>query len=166
MLTALLSVSLAACIIVPGPVQTRLPDPPSAPQTSDAPASPSAPSSAPQSAAPDVGAAQDCGGDDVVLDDASPSLVLTGDCPDVQVRGDDLEIDLTDARVGGLAVSGDRVVVAAVDVGALTIEGNEQTVTARSIGAVSLRGDGNTVEADESIGAVAVAGNGNTVRGG
>ncbi|QEW03385.1 DUF3060 domain-containing protein [Microbacterium lushaniae] len=155
------SVAILAGCAVPDPVVTRLPSDQARPVPSATPsdtATPAVPSA-------DPGTVQDCAGAPVALTAGSPSLVLRGDCPSVQVEGNDLAVDLSAADIDVLGVEGDRLTVTVGETDSLTLQGNDSTVTARDIDDLTMTGDRNTVTATDSIDAVTVDGNDNVVRG-
>lgn len=154
---------LAGCTASPSPVVTRLPTDASRPLPSDTPRA-----SAPASANPGpavTGGRQGCGGAPVVLTPGSASWMLSGDCPDVRVSGNDLVVDLTAADVDALSIAGDRITASLDDADAVTVAGNDVVITADEIDALVVRGDRNAITATDSIDSVVVQGNDNAVRG-
>lgn len=99
-------------------------------------------------------------GDCLVVD--QPAVQLFGDCRELVVEGQGLDIDV--GIVGTLVIRGDRNEVDAREIGSLTIEGQDNEVDVdRDLGTLEIRGDRNEVEVDGQIGTVRIAGNENEV---
>lgn len=158
------AVLVACTVLAPQPRLTRLPSDAPESQTSLS-ASPSAVPEGTPLPIPGPEAAGGCDGRPVVLTAGSPTLTISGDCPDVQVQGTDLAIDARAASVQTLLIAGDRVSVRAGGVGTLTIRGNDTVVSAAGIDALVVNGDRNAVVAAGGVDSVVVQGNDNTVRG-
>lgn len=162
-LATIAALAVGGCALIPGPRVTRVPADAPSPRTSVSVTAAPGPGSA-QPTPPGMGI--DCGGRPVVLSAGSPSFTLSGECPDVQVQGPDLAVDLTSASVQSLLVGGDRVTVRAGGIADVTVQGNDTVVSATGIEALVVRGDRNAVISSGGVGSVVVQGNDNTVRGG
>lgn len=154
---------LAGCGAQPAPIVTRLPTDAARPIPSESPSA--SPTAAPSATSGDPRGVQDCAGSPVVLTPGAATFTLGGDCPDVQVLGNDLVVDLTAADVDTLTVAGDRVSATIGDADAVTLQGNDSRITAAEIDVLVVRGDRNAVTAADSIDSVTVQGNDNTVLG-
>lgn len=151
---------LAGCTAGPEPALTVLPERPSTSATPNP--TPTAgitvPATEPAEAGCVDGVAQVSG--------STQSLAFAGDCDRLEITGNDLTVDLTDATARTVVVRGDRNDVEAGQMGALDIEGNDNEWDGGSLGALALRGDRNDIEVDADLGAVAVAGNDNAIAAG
>ena len=106
----------------------------------------------------------DCGGAPIVLDEGSASLVISGDCPDVQVNGAGLRVDASAAEVAALVLSGNGISVDLARAGRLSVRGNDMTVSAAEVSEFDVEGDRNTLSASGVVGNVSFRGNDNAVR--
>lgn len=97
---------------------------------------------------------------------ASQSVTLAGDCDRVEISGNDLTVDLTEATARDVVIRGDRNDVEAEQMGAVDIEGNDNEWDGDSLGSLSVRGDRNDVDVDADLGAVTVGGNDNVIEAG
>lgn len=166
--TAMLA--LTGCGIEADPVVTRLPSDgsghattaPSTPTSASTPTAP-APIATPTANSP-VASAGDCGGAPITLTAGSETLALSGDCPDVQVQGSALVVDTSNASVGALSVSGDRIQLNIGAAASLTVLGNDAVVSATTLGTLTLRGDRNAVVVGGALASVGFEGNDNSVR--
>ncbi|MDZ8172340.1 DUF3060 domain-containing protein [Microbacterium xanthum] len=106
-----------------------------------------------------------CEGDPLeVAGREDPSVTVTGDCPVLTVRGNDLIVDASLATVGELAIRADRVAIDAGPTGTLVMDGYDNDVEVGSVASVTVAGDRNTVRAGGSIETVSVRGDDTTVR--
>lgn len=105
----------------------------------------------------------DCPGDVAYLSGHSTSLRLSAPCARVEVAGESLRVDLSDAVVGALTIRGEGITVSAGSVTSALIEGQRNMLTAASVGSGTVRGDGNTVDVLGDLGSLTVQGSGNTV---
>ncbi|MFF2372587.1 DUF3060 domain-containing protein [Agromyces sp. NPDC058110] len=97
----------------------------------------------------------------VTLDGQRVRYEVTGDCAEVIVRGDDLEVRM--AAATALSVEGrDNDVESSSDLGAVTVKGNENDVEARTIASITIAGNDNSLEAG-TIGSVEITGDDNDV---
>lgn len=100
----------------------------------------------------------------VTLDGQRVDYDVVGDCAEVIVRGDDLDVRL--AAATELSIEGrDNDVESTSDLGAVAVKGNGNDVEARTIAPISVAGDDNSLEAD-TVGSVEIAGDDNDVEAG
>jgi hypothetical protein len=115
----------------------------------------------------------------VTLDGDRVDYDITGDCAEVIVRGNDLDVRMassTSLRIegrdndiessgdlGAVEIAGDENDVEARTIASIDVQGNGNDLDARNVGSVEIAGDDNSVEADNDPQPVRVTGNGNTV---
>ncbi|ANJ26446.1 DUF3060 domain-containing protein [Agromyces aureus] len=100
----------------------------------------------------------------VTLDGRDVRYDVAGDCAEVVVRGDDLDVRM--GATTSLSIEGrDNDVESSSEFGAVTIKGDDNDVEARTIASISIAGNDNSVEAD-TVGSVEIAGNDNDVEAG
>ncbi|GAA1961300.1 hypothetical protein GCM10009816_23930 [Microbacterium aquimaris] len=110
-------------------------------------------------------AAIDCAGGPIEVPSGTTTGVeVTGECPTVTIRGNDLTVDMTGAVVDDVVVRADRVTVYASDVRSLSIDGYDTVVDLDRVADVAVSGDRNTVRAAGGIDAVSVDGDDNILR--
>ncbi|GAA1837382.1 DUF3060 domain-containing protein [Agromyces salentinus] len=115
----------------------------------------------------------------ITLDGERVEYDVTGDCAEVIVRGNDLDVRMassTSLRIegrdndvessgdlGAVEIAGDENDVEARTIASIDVQGNGNDLDARNVGSVEISGDDNSVEADNDPQPVRVTGNGNTV---
>ncbi|WP_157413430.1 hypothetical protein [Agromyces allii] len=100
----------------------------------------------------------------VTLDGRDVRYDVVGDCAEVIVRGDDLDVRM--AASTSLSVEGrDNDIESSAGLGAVTVKGDENGVEARTIASISIAGNDNDLEAD-IVGSVEIAGDENSVEAG
>lgn len=146
---------------------------PTAPASTSTPAAPATPSAAPPSApasstpapAPVPGTGPECIEGTLTIRGAGLDVDFAGECARVDIEGTDLDVDLSEARIDGVVVRGDRNEVDLGGVGSLEVTGQSSEVDVDAIGALTVSGDRNVVDSEGDIGSVRVSGNDNRVEG-
>jgi hypothetical protein len=101
------------------------------------------------------------------LSGSEQTFTVVGTCTELTVSGSALTVDATDATIGTLRLSGDRLSVTAAAVDTLTVQGNDDSVTSSAaMSSVDVSGDRATIQADGAIAAVVVRGQDNIVQSG
>ncbi len=162
-----LAVLTAGCAPAASPAPDRIvrPDAPASKPAAPASVQPSAPpaTSVPATTPPAAGGLA-CVDGVVAVRGASMDLEFSGECARAEIEGEDLDIDLDDARIDTVVVRGDRIEVDLATVGSLEVTGQSADVEADAIGSLRVSGDRNSVSSEGEIGAVDVRGNDNRVR--
>lgn len=177
--TGTIVIVLSACASSPQPAVTRLPpgfgdaitaSTASPPAPSVIPAAPSptpAPVSSSAAQAPDRDVVTCAEGESRSISGSEQNVRVEGPCAQLSISGSGMTVDASTARVGSLAVAGDRVSVDAADITTLSVQGNDGLIrSAGAIGSVDLSGDRTRVTAVGSISSVAVRGQENSVTAG
>jgi hypothetical protein len=115
----------------------------------------------------------------ITLDGERVDYDVAGDCAEVIVRGNDLDVRMassTSLRIegrdndvessgdlGAVEIAGDENDVEAVVIASIDVQGNGNDLDARNVGSVEIAGNDNHVEADNDPQPVRVAGDRNTV---
>lgn len=183
---SLLAVAVSGCMLIPRPVETRLPPAAGtavpAPTSGSTPTPEAAPTPTVVTPTPSEDDVLTCGGEPVTITGQERQVRLEGTCTSVDVSGTALIVDATAASMQTLTVSGERIRVDVAAVDRITVQGNDAAIAAASsvsdvevsgdramitstgdISAVVVRGQDNTIRADGNVSSVTLEGRGNSI---